>query len=554
MCSPKMALAKCSSANSVTPPEPVEILKMTYPTRNNPYTFDDFLAWRDEVDYYLDDPFARAALKHFSQESWDQADQEAIATSQKASRRWRDLSDRIAAPEQRPYMVHYDGHHHRIDRIVRPKETEILEQEIFGERLFDPKRSPWVKLIKMFLIYQNGEAGVACPITCTEGLVKLLEQFANTPETLTILDHCRDGLDGEMAIGAQYLSEIQGGSDVPANVLEAVEQDGTWRLYGTKFFCSATHADYAVVTAKPAGSETVALFVLPSWLPGNKAKEIRNGYTIDRLKRKLGTVELPSAEITFNGAQVYPVGPLDKGVANVVSIVLTYSRLTVGLSAAAFMTRASREASAYANFREAFGQKIGRFPLVKAQLQRIRHSAERTTAGAFKLYRDFLELESISQSDMSAQQQRKAFMIRELIMLQKITASMDSTDVLREAMSIFGGHGVMEDFSSLPRLYRDSAINELWEGPRNVLLTQIHRDLRKARSWYPPEQFAADVLAGAPSDLITSIATELSAVLAHPSIVEDSDETMAICQRLDSVSAQLYHAYQDIAHAEVGLN
>ncbi len=105
-------------------------------------------------------------------------------------------------------------------------------------------------------------------------------------------------------------------------------------------FCSATHADYAMVTAKPAGSEKIALFVLPSWLPGNKEKEIRNGYTIDRIKWKMGTSELTTAELTFNGALAYPVGPLERGLANVVGTVLTYSRLTVGLSAAGFMTRA----------------------------------------------------------------------------------------------------------------------------------------------------------------------------------------------------------------------
>ena len=70
---------------------------------------------------------------------------------------------------------------------------------------------------------------------------------------------------------------------MPGNVLEAVNEDGTWRLYGSKFFCSATHADYAVITAKPRGSEEVALFVMPSWLPGMKAQEKRNGYTIDRI-------------------------------------------------------------------------------------------------------------------------------------------------------------------------------------------------------------------------------------------------------------------------------
>lgn len=62
--------------------------------------------------------------------------------------------------------------------------------------------------------------------------------------------------------------------------------------------------------------------------------------------------------------------------------------------------------------------------------------------------------------------QKKRFRVRILIMLQKIVASWDAIDVLRKAISVFGGHGVMEDFSSLPRLFRDVMINELWEGPR----------------------------------------------------------------------------------------
>jgi alkylation response protein AidB-like acyl-CoA dehydrogenase len=528
---------------------------MSLPDRNNPYNFDAFLNWRQNVDYYRDDPFIQKVVRHFTGNEHDTVDARARTVSTKASFRWRDFSDSIARPEKRPFMLHYDGHHNRIDRIVRPHETEILEQEIFSEALFANKTSPWVKLIKMYLIYQNGEACISCPVTCTEGLVKLLEEYADTPETKQILQHCKEGMDGDFAIGAQYLSEIQGGSDVPANVLEAVCEEGVWRLYGTKFFCSATHADYAVVTAKPAGAEKVALFVVPSWLPGNKEKEIRNGYTIDRIKWKMGTSELTTAELTFNGAAAYPVGPLDKGVANVVGIVLTYSRLTVGLSAAAFMTRAVREAKKYAEFRNAFGLIIGQFPLVAVQLNKIDHIAKRTTAGAFKLYQDFLALEEGLKGGQSPDEpeasRRKRFEIRELIMLQKMATAWDSTDVIREAMSIFGGHGVMEDFSSLPRLYRDSAINELWEGPRNVLLTQIHRDLQKAIVWYAPAEFVKNILSGADQAVIDELSGEITELVAHPNLFAPDEKTLDVCRRWDAFCHKLFHAYQDLALREV---
>jgi alkylation response protein AidB-like acyl-CoA dehydrogenase len=528
---------------------------MSFPDRNNPYSFDEYLQWRNSVNYYLDDEFFQKVVQFYSGSDWESIHEELRRLSEKVSFRWREFAEASAFPEKRPYMMHYDGHNHRIDRIVRPIQTEIMEKEVFSEALFSSKTSPWLRLAKMFLIYQNGEACIACPVTCTEGLVALLDKFADNPETRQILRHCKEGIDGEFAIGAQYLSEIQGGSDVPSNVLEAVHEENGWRLYGKKFFCSATHADYAVVTAKPAGSEKVALFVVPSWLPGEKEREVRNGCTIDRIKWKMGTSELTTAEITYHGALAYPLGPLDRGVANIVGIVLTYSRLTVGLSAAAFMTRAVREAEKYAEFREAFGLKIARFPMLANQLQSIVKSARRTTAAAFKLYREFLQLEGGLKgglvTDEPAQMKKRRFAVRELIMLQKMAASWDSTDVIRMAMSVLGGHGVMEDFSSLPRLFRDSAINELWEGPRNVLLTQIHRDFQRAGDWYSPKEFVKDILAGSDEAVIIEMGSEMENIVAHPNLFGMDQETFDVCSRWDSFCHRLYHAYQDNALREV---
>jgi len=528
---------------------------MSFPDRNNPYTFNKFLEWRKNVDYYRDDPFIQKVVKHYTGDEWEKVNREALKISSKVSYRWKDFSDAIALPEKRPFMMHYDGHKNRIDRIVRPFETEVMEKEVFSEALFSSQTPLWVRLIKMYLIYQNGEACISCPVTCTEGLVALLEKYADSEELKAILRHCKEGLGGEFGIGAQYLSEIQGGSDVPANVLEAVEEDGIWKLYGQKFFCSATHADYAVVTAKPKGSETIAIFIVPSWLPGNKEKENRNGYTIDRIKWKMGTSELTTAELTFNGAVAYPVGPLERGLANVVGIVLTYSRLTVGLSAAANMTRAYREAQKYSEFRTAFGLGIGQFPMVTNQLHKMEKTAKRTTAAAFKLYKKILSLDGglleERSPDESGSEKKNRFNIRELIMLQKISATWDNMDLARMAMSIFGGHGVMEDFSSLPRLFRDAAINELWEGPRNVLLAQIHRDLQKNASWYPPAEFVENILTGADNEQVNALCKEITELVSHPNLFQMDEKTLEICERWDRFCHELFHAYQDLAYQEV---
>jgi hypothetical protein len=118
-------------------------------------------------------------------------------------------------------------------------------------------------------------------------------------------------------------------------------------------------------------------------------------------------------------------------------------------------------------------------------------------------------------------------------------------------MSIFGGHGVMEDFSSLPRLYRDAAVNELWEGPRNVLLAQIHRDLQRVSEWYPPSEFVKNLLPGADKKIVDAFSVEISGLVSHPDLLEMTEETVRICQQWDNFCARLFHAYQNLAKSAV---
>src|SRR5699024_9822642 len=145
-----------------------------------------------------------------------------------------------------------------------------------------------------------------------------------------------------------------------------------------------------------------------------------------------------------------------KGVSLAVGIVLTLSRLDIGFASGAFMMRATREALLYSRFRDVFDRRIDEFPMAKAQLETLSNTAKRTTATAFKIFNQYINL---SDHELST---KMTFQVRELILLQKIFASRDTVDMLRMAISLFGGHGAIEDFSSIPRLYRDATVNELW--------------------------------------------------------------------------------------------
>ena len=546
--------------------------------RNNQYNFDDYLFVRENFNYYCDDDFFQVLVRKYTGDEFEQIDRDLRALSDYVSFRFRKLAEKANELENRikvTKLKHFDAHNHRIDRIERCMETETLEEEVFSLGLFDPVRNtPWSRFVKTFLLYENGEAGVMCPVACSHGAVEIMQKYEDTlsPEAKKILKHIRDGKKGEYARGAQFVTEIQGGSDVPANLVEAVyEKDkGTdgisncWRLYGQKFFCSATHADYAIVTAKPKGVESstkIAAFVVPSWLPGNKEKEIRNSFTIDRLKQKLGTAELPTAEITYNGAVAYPIGPLEKGLADIVGIVLSLSRLHVAFGMAAGALLVAREAKLYSEFRTAFGVPISSFPLMINQINDLDHYSKRSAAGTFKVYSEYIHfgeelisgIKDLEKID-NIEERKRRFRLRELIMLQKIVVADEAPAMIRKAISFFGGHGIMEDFLSLPRLHRDSMIMELWEGPRNVLLTQIHRDLSRVRDWYPTDEFCKDLLKGADSDLIDKYVSEFTKIMTHDNLLRNDEETLAICRDWEEFSNRLFIAYQEQALRELNYN
>jgi len=548
--------------------------------RDNPYSFDDYLVVRNQFNCYADDEFLQALVKKFvPAQELEKIHEELKELSNKVSFEWRDLADEANKLENRAKVTivqHYDAFNRRIDRIKRCGETEKLEKEIFSLGLYDPKRNtPWSRFCKLLLLYQLGEFGVMCPIACTHGAVEFASKYENEldPEAKEILLHMREGKgkysNGEYGLGAQFVSEIQGGSDVPSNLVEAVFQEkegldgisNVWRIYGKKFFCSAIQADYAVVTAKPkntSSSTKIAAFLVPAWLFGNKVKEIRNSYTIDRLKPKLGTAELPTAEVMYNGAVAYPIGPLEKGLANIVGIVLSLSRLHVAFGMSSGGLRVAREAILYSQFRYAFGVPVSSFPLMINQISELDHSVKRAMAAAFKVYSEYVyfdeklvsgirELERIDDLE----ERKRRFRLRELVMMQKIIVADDSPKLIRLAISFFGGHGIMEDFLSLPRFHRDSMIMELWEGPRNVLLTQIHRDFQRVSDWYSPQAFMRDLLDGANIEIINNLADRFSRIISHDTLLRSDPETLSICREWEAISSDIFHAYQDQALIEL---
>ncbi|GAB4513305.1 MAG: acyl-CoA dehydrogenase family protein [Anaerolineae bacterium] len=376
-----------------------------------------------------------------------------------------------------PRLQRYNGIGERLEEIEFHPNHDTTGRMIWKSGILALQRTPGHTVHQMALLYllaHNGEAGHMCSIACTSGLIRALQVAADDALRDKYLPPLLDPNYETMAHGAQFLTEVQGGSDVGANALAAADHgDGTWRLNGEKWFCSNINAQQFLVMARPEnsaeGTRGLGLFLVPRTLDDGET----NGFHIRRLKDKLGTRTLASAELDFRDAVAYPVGAVDAGFKHTVELVLNTSRLINAVACAGVMRRAYLEAASYACTRQAFGNTIATYPLVQETVADILSEGYAATSSGFALavLLDRLETGQGSDDDKAV--------YRMLVNLNKYITSIRGTEVVHKAIEVFGGNGAIESFSILPRLYRDMVVLESWEGTHNVLCLQVLRDIAR---------------------------------------------------------------------------
>ena len=338
-----------------------------------------------------------------------------------------------------------------------------MEQIAFGDFQFhamthrggilgmDRPLPPIAKYAFQYLFVQS-EFGLMCPISVTDTSIHLIRTFGSNALRDYLLPKMLSSDPAAMWKGTQFMTEKAGGSDVGTIETEARHEDGVWRLYGEKWFCSHTDADVALTLARPqgapAGTKGLALFALPRRLPDGR----RNAYRIVRLKDKLGTRSMASGEIRLEGAEAYLVGQRDAGLKQMMEQV-NQSRLSHGVRAAAMMRRCLNEALVATRNRIAFGQRVVDFPLMRRQLLKILVPTEQALSMMF--------------CTADAMTRGASDELRILTGLLKLRACRDNAVVATGTMEARGGNGFIEDWVNA-RLVRDAQVGLLWEGTSNI--------------------------------------------------------------------------------------
>lgn len=335
-----------------------------------------------------------------------------------------------------------------------------------------------VRSCLMHLMYQL-DPGVCCPLTMTFAAVPALERQRPEHDTegyvaqwLAKLKSCKySGADSpnSMKPGATIgmsMTEKQGGSDVRANSTQASpivpDKSGpgdAFLLVGHKWFTSAPMSDAFLTLAQT--KEGVSCFLVPRWLPDGSRND---GFTVQRLKEKLGDKSNASSEVEYRGAWGCMLGEAGRGVRTIVEMVV-HTRLDCIIGSAALMRLSTQQAVQHTSSRSAFGRVLAQQPLMRGVLADLALESEAAMAIWLRLARAF---------DRLATDKTEAAFARLATAVSKYYICKRAPQVAYEAMECHGGNGYVEE-GPMPKLFRQSPLNAIWEGSGNVICLDVVR-------------------------------------------------------------------------------
>ena len=394
----------------------------------------------------------------------------------------------IADLQNEPVHTMWDPWGNRIDHVevteVWKRAQVICAEHGLVAAGYDSELGPYARIHQHVLNYvvQASLDTYNCPLAMTDGAARTLLDSGNQQ----LIDHALPRLlsrdPAEMWTSGQWMTERIGGSDVGQTETVARREGDTWRLYGTKWFTSATTADMALTLARPEGNPPGGRGLATFYLELRDEEGRLQNLHINRLKDKFGTRKLPTAELTLDGVAAIPVAGLENGVRNITPM-LNITRTWNAVGAILGMRRAVALTRDYAAKREAFGAKLIDKPLhVDTMADMI---AE--TQGAFLLA--FRVVELLGRIESGEASPTEQLMSRLLTPIGKLTTGKQAVDVASETLESFGGAGYVND-TGLSRLLADAQVLPIWEGTTNVLSLDTLRALKQDGVW---EAFAGEI-------------------------------------------------------------
>ncbi|HEX2187321.1 MAG TPA: acyl-CoA dehydrogenase family protein, partial [Longimicrobiaceae bacterium] len=382
------------------------------------------------------------------------------------------LDDRLAEPR----LTQWSAWGERIDHIEptplwREAERIAAEHGVVAAA-YERAHGRWSRLHQLALAYLFTPSTdiYSCPLAMTDGAARTLLASGNGELVRRAVPHLTSRDPAELWTSGQWMTETTGGSDVGrSETVARRDPDGSWRLYGRKWFTSAAASQVALTLARPEGNGPGGRGLALFYVETRDAEGRLRGIRVDRLKDKMGTRKLPTAELTLDGTPALPVAGLENGV-RAIAPMLGVTRTWNAVSAVALMRRGIALARDYALRRVAFGAPLAERPLHVDTLAGLQAEFE----GALHL--TFRTAELLGASEAGETGDGEARLLRALVPLAKLTTARQSVAVASEVVEAFGGAGYVED-TGIPVLLRDAQVLSIWEGTTNVLSLDVLRAL-----------------------------------------------------------------------------
>ena len=382
----------------------------------------------------------------------------------------------LADRANEPVLTQWDAWGNRVDRIeVSPLWREA--ERIAAERgliatAYERRHGAFSRVHQFALVYLFTPSTdlYNCPLAMTDGAGCALLASGNHALIDRALPHLTSRDPGEFWTSGQWMTEATGGSDVGLSQTVARNEDGQWRLYGRKWFTSAIASQMALTLARPEGNSPGGKGLALFYLETRNAHGYPNRIIVNRLKDKLGTRKVPTAELTLDGTPAQLVYGTSDGVRNIAPM-LNITRTWNSVSACGLMRRGLALARDFARKRVAFGAPLAQKPLHLDTLAGLQAEFE----GALQL--TFFVVELLGRSEAQQASADQADLLRLLTPVAKLTTGRQVVMVLSEVIESFGGAGYVED-TGLPVLLRDAQVLPIWEGTTNVLSLDALRALQ----------------------------------------------------------------------------
>jgi alkylation response protein AidB-like acyl-CoA dehydrogenase len=417
----------------------------------------------------------------------------------------------LADRTNEPTLVQWDAWGRRVDRIeVSPlwKEAARLAAEhglvaTAYERAHGEHSR--VQQFALAYLFDASSDVYSCPLAMTDGAAKTLLAHRHRDLVERAVPRLTSRDPAQAWTSGQWMTERTGGSDVGLSETVARADGDTWKLHGTKWFSSATTSQMALTLARPegnpAGGAGLALFYVET---RDENGAPRPGLFVNRLKDKLGTRKVPTAELLLDGLSAVPVNGLADGVKNIAPM-LVVTRIWNAVGASSGMRRGLALSRDYARKRIAFGAPLAHKPLHVETLADVAVEFE----AAFHL--TFRAAELLGREEAGTMTPREAELFRLLTPVCKLTTARQAVASASEIVESFGGAGYVED-TGLPRLVRDAQVLSIWEGTTNVLSLDALRAIAKGDALAAFVEEVTTLVASARPELTRAARAALDAV------------------------------------------